>query len=89
VILALLFLLVFLLGDNPFFELPWSYVNALKASVLYSTIDTRNFRPETEQEKLEWTRSASPYHENDGPASVRPGYDRGSKSYIWYPHQSQ
>jgi len=89
VILALLFLLVFLLSDNPFIALPWGYVNALKASVLYSTIDTSNFKPEAEQENVKWTRGSSPYYENDEAAHVRPRYDRGSRSFSWNLHQPE
>ncbi len=84
-ILVGLLVLVFFLGDGGPIPWPWHYVHALKASVLYSTIDTKSFKAELED--AEWKRSTSPYSQKDKQAHVRPEYDRKSRSYSWSAHQ--
>ena len=44
VITVVLWLTLYLLTDSPCFPLPWAYVSALKASVLYSVVDVETFQ---------------------------------------------
>jgi hypothetical protein len=80
VITVLLFVSVSLLTDNPFKPFPWAYVNALKAPVLYSSLDNETFKVDSSDK---WKRrSATPhYSEKNQLALVRPKYDRGTFSW--------
>jgi hypothetical protein len=78
-VMATLFTLVQLLLSNKFFHWPWSNLNALNATILYSVIDSQNFG-----DNDEWKRSStSPYSEVDRAALVRPKYHREFRSYGW------
>lgn len=68
-----------LTGD--FLPLPWMYINALKAPVLYSALDVHS--SETE-ENSQWKRTSTPYHEDRGAlVQVRPTYDKRSRTLSW------
>jgi hypothetical protein len=93
-VLAGLFLLRYILSGNTFIHLPWEDVNALKASVLYSSIDTAEFKSpqpedyemgkfEEDEDREAWKRSLNPYVKSDGRAHVRPHFHRKSGSYSW------
>ena len=71
IITVVLFFSVSLLTDNPFYTLPWGYVNALKAPVLYSALDHEGFKEITGDK---WKRASTTPHypEKDQPALVRP-----------------
>jgi len=73
---------VYLLTDNPCVALPWGHVNALKAPVLYSSVDTEAFQDDGGSG---WNRtSQAPYHgEKDGPAYVRPEFNRKYRTLSW------
>jgi len=85
IITVVLWLAVYLLTDNPFFPLPWAYVNALKAPVLYSAVDVETFRNDHESG---WRRkSQAPYYkEKDKLAHVRPKYDKERRIFSWHSH---
>jgi len=94
VITVFLFISVYLLTDNPFKPLPWAYVNALKAPVLYSSLDNETFQVDSGDK---WKRrSATPhYTEKKQLALVRPKYERGTFSwgssdqeYVFYSNSS-
>lgn len=80
VITVFLFVSVSLLTDNPFKPLPWAYVNALKAPVLYSTLDNETFKADSGDK---WQRrSATPhYTEKEQLAAVRPKYE--GRAFSW------
>lgn len=80
VLTVFLFLSVYMLTDNPFKPLPWAYVNALKAPVLYSSLDNETFKVDSSDK---WKRrSATPhYTEKNQLALVRPKYERGAFSW--------
>jgi hypothetical protein len=83
VVLLLLLLIVSFLHTNRFIHWPWEDLNAMNATILYSTIDSNNPRGEDE---VAWKRSSSsPYHDLDEQALVRPKYHRTSRSYGWSP----
>jgi len=83
VITVVLWLAVYLLTDNPCFPLPWAYVNALKAPVLYSAVDVETFQNDGGS-KWRRTSQAPYYEEKDKPAHVRPKYDKGT--FSWHSH---
>lgn len=81
VILVLLMVIVYLFSSNRWHIWPWADLNAMNATILYSTIDSKYFREPDEQT---WTRaSASPFHVGSEKSHVRPRYDRNSHSYSW------
>lgn len=83
VVLLVLLMIVSFLHTNRFIHWPWGDLNAMNATILYSTIDSNNMRDEDE---VAWKRSSSsPYHEVDEQALVRPKYYRRSRSYGWSP----
>lgn len=85
VITAVLWLAVFLLTDNPCFPLPWAYVNALKAPVLYSAVDVGTFK---DDRGSKWKRtSQTPYYEKEELAHVRPTFDKEHRTFSWYNHK--
>jgi hypothetical protein len=80
-VLALaLFVCVNWLTDNPIKPLPWAYVNALKASVLYSSLDEGTF---DDLSNGRWKRKSQTPHytEKKELALMRPKYERGI--YSW------
>ncbi|KAF2184172.1 hypothetical protein K469DRAFT_634349 [Zopfia rhizophila CBS 207.26] len=85
VITVFLWLSVYLLTDNPCIPLPWAYVNALKAPVLYSSVDNETL--ETERPG-NWKRtSQAPYYtEKESLVAVRPKYDLESRVFSWDSH---
>jgi hypothetical protein len=80
VITAFLWVTVNMLTDNPFKPLPWAYVNALKAPVLYSAVDIETFKADSSHG---WKRkSTTPhYQDKDAPSHVRPTFERGAFSW--------
>ena len=85
VITAVLWLAVYLLTDNPCFPLPWAYVNALKAPVLYSAVDVESFQ---DDRGSKWKRtSQTPYYEEKNePAHVRPEFNKEHRTFSWNSH---
>ncbi|OCL08180.1 hypothetical protein AOQ84DRAFT_439761 [Glonium stellatum] len=80
---VLLWLVVYLLRDNQFFPLPWAYVNALKAQVLYSAVDMETFRDDDGASKWKRTSQAPYYEEKNQLAVVRPTYNPDSRMLSW------
>jgi hypothetical protein len=77
-----LWLTVYLLTDNPFVPLPWTYVNALKAPVLYTRVDHESLNPE---DKGNWNlQSQLPHYTSEKSLAVaRPEYNRASRTLSW------
>jgi hypothetical protein len=77
-----LWLTVYLLTDNPFAPLPWTYVNALKAPVLYTRVDHESLNPE---DKGNWNlKSQLPHFTSEKSLAVaRPQYNRASRTLSW------
>lgn len=77
-----LWLTVYLLTDNPFFPLPWTYVNALKAPVLYTRVDHESLNPE---DKGNWNlKSQLPHYTSEKSLAIaRPEYNRASRTLSW------
>jgi hypothetical protein len=87
IILVMVFLIVYLLRTNRWVHWPWGEFNAMNATILYSAIDSKNFRGE---EDVAWKRSStSPYYPTKENALVRPTYHRGDRSYGWTSASSQ
>lgn len=86
VIAFVLWLLVYLLTDNPCVVLPWAYVNALKAPVLYTAVDTETFRDDNAS-KWDRTSQAPHYPEKKAPASVRPAHH--GRTFSWDSEQQK
>jgi hypothetical protein len=81
IILFILLATVYLLSSNRWYQWPWADLNALNATILYSTIDSKHFRDSGEQT---WKRASSwPFHATNERSHVRPKYDRASRSYGW------
>lgn len=79
-ILALLFVLVLILSDSTPIRMPWGYVNSLRASVLYTAVDTEHYRPGAG----DWEGGVNPYMAKDEPAHVRPDLKPTKRgSYSW------
>jgi hypothetical protein len=82
-ILLLLLLTVYFLQTNRFVHWPWGNLNAMNATILYSTIDSKNLKDDDE---VAWKRSSmSPYHTVNEQALVRPKYHKRDRSYGWSP----
>jgi len=82
-ILFLLLLTVYFLHTNRFVHWPWGNLNAMNATILYSTIDSKNLKDEDE---VAWKRSSlTPYHTANEQALVRPKYHKRDRSYGWSP----
>jgi hypothetical protein len=78
---ALLSSVVWFLGSNKWVHWSWGNLNAMDATILYSAIDSKNFRGDDE---VTWKRlSSSPYHRKNETALVRPEYNRHDRSYGW------
>lgn len=76
----ILFLTVTLLTENPFKPMPWAYVNALKAPVLYSSLDAGTF-DDLSQGKWRRKSTAPHYAEKKELTLMRPKYEGGT--YTW------
>jgi hypothetical protein len=86
VLSLVLILAVNWLTENPFKPLPWAYVNALKASVLYSSLDEGTF---DQLSNGKWKRKSQTPHftERKDLALVRPKYERGVYSWASSNHK--
>ena len=81
IVLFVLLAIVYLFSTNRWYQWPWASLNALNATILYSTIDSKHFR---DSDEPTWTRvSTSPFHATNERSHVRPRYDRASRSYGW------
>jgi hypothetical protein len=86
IIAAVLLGLVFLLTTGfPCYAPPWGYVNALKASIVYSSLDSHQ-----DPVQDNWVRKgATPFYKTDGEgkteheAKVRPKFNRGTRALSW------